>query len=142
MFGKTGQEIYLRARGIDDRPIITAYEPKSFSQEITFARDVREEAYLRQTIKDLSEGVSQRLRKAGRTGLTIKLKIRWPDFTTITRQLTLSSPTDQGRQIYVSAIYLFERVWSPGKPVRLLGVGVSGLKPPIHQLVLWEEYGR
>jgi DNA polymerase-4 len=139
MFGKNGHDLYQRARGIDERPIVTEYEPKSFSQEITFARDVREEAYLRTTLKELSEGVSERLKSASRAGVTIKLKIRWPDFTTITRQITLPVPTDQELQIYNAALQLFEKVWRPGKAVRLIGVGVSGLKQPIQQLSLWEN---
>jgi DNA polymerase-4 len=138
MFGKMGRELHLRAQGIDERPIVTEYEPKSFSQEITFARDVRDVIYLRATLKELSEGVSERLRNANRAGITIKLKIRWPDFTTITRQTTLQIPTDQDNLIYNAAIQLFEKVWQPGKAIRLMGVGVSGLKPPIHQLTLWE----
>ena len=140
MFGKNGRDLALRARGIDERPIITEYEPKSFSQEITFARDVQDEVYLRTTLKELSGGVSKRLKSANRSGVTIKLKIRWPDFKTITRQITLPFSTDQDIQIYSAALQLFQKEWKPGKAVRLIGVGVSGLRHPSHQLSLWDYH--
>jgi hypothetical protein len=65
------------------------------------------------------------------------LKIRWSDFTTLTRQLTLTRPTHQDSEIYQGALQLFEKVWPVGKPVRLIGVGVSGFGVP-RQLGLWE----
>jgi len=138
LFGKNGHDLYRHARGIDDSPVVTFHEPRSASQEITFARDVRDEAHLRQTLHELAQGVEERLRSDGYAGVTVKLKLRWPDFTTLTRQTTLPAPTDQAEQIYQVALQLFERVWQPGKAVRLLGVGVSGFGQTARQLSLWE----
>ena len=138
-FGKSGVYLYQHSRGIDDSPIVTFHEPKSISQETTFARDVRDEQQLRRTLCDLAEHVGKSLRKEGYSYTTIKIKLRWPDFTTITRQLTLSSPTDQDKQIIDVALLLFGKVWKPCKAVRLLGVGVSGLESHAHQLTLWDN---
>jgi DNA polymerase-4 len=82
--------------------------------------------------------VGRRLRRAGLSGPTVKLKLRWADFTTITRQVTLPQATDQDGAIYEAALGLFEEAWRGGGPVRLLGVGVSGLEETARQLSLWE----
>ena len=79
------------------------------------------------------------MQKHNLTGRTIKIKLRWPDFTTLTRQLTLSQPTDEGEVIAKAALSLFEQNWAIGKPVRLLGVGVSGLEKPAKQIGLWDR---
>ncbi len=137
-FGVTGHELWLRARGIDDRPIETEHAAKSISQEVTFERDVREGERLRQTLRSLSEGVAFRLRSVKLCAATIKLKLRWEDFTTPTRQVSLSQPTDQDGVILAAALGLFEELWEKGRPVRLLGVGASRLTPAAHQLGLWD----
>jgi len=136
-FGAWGAALARHARGLDDRPIETEREAKSISQETTFARDVRDGAALRRTLLELSEGVAASLRQAGLAGRTVKLKLRWPPFETITRQTTLAQPTDLEADIFQAALALFEKVWTSGKPVRLLGVGVSGLQEPTRQLDLF-----
>ena len=78
------------------------------------------------------------MRKANLAGSTIRLKIRWPDFTTHTRQITLTHRTDDEQEIARLALNLMKAVRTPGQPVRLLGVGVSGLGYPFRQLNLWE----
>ncbi len=138
-FGKAGYDLARHARGIDDRPIETARETKSISQETTFARDVSDGSFLRQTVRELSDQVGRRLRLSGLAGTTVKLKLRWPDFTTLSRQVTLPQPTDLDDEIFAASQKLFEGEWRPGRPVRLLGVGVSGLGPPMRQLSLWDE---
>lgn len=140
-FGKHGQDLARRARGLDERPVVTSRETKSISQETTFARDVRDEQSLRLTLRKLAEGVGRRLRRAGLSGATVKLKLRWADFTTLTRQTTLSQPTDQDSEILAEVLQLFDRVWRAerGRPVRLLGVGVSGFETAVRQLGLWES---
>jgi len=137
-FGKHGYDLSRRARGIDNRPVETEHEAKSISQETTFARDIDHEKTLRQTLRRLSDQVGFRLRQADLSGTTIKLKIRWSDFTTLTRQITLSQPTNLDAEIYATAEQLFEQTWPPGKRVRLLGVGVSNFETPARQLALWD----
>jgi len=136
-FGEHGREMSRHAKGISVSPIIIEHEVKSISQETTFSRDVRDDKVLESTLKELSAQVGRRLRRSDLTGKTVKLKIRWPDFTTLTRQATLSSPTDQDDEIALTVITLMKGVRSPGKPVRLIGVGVSGLTTEARQLELW-----
>jgi DNA polymerase-4 len=136
-FGEHGREMARHARGISDSALVTEHEVKSISQETTFARDVRDDKVLETTLKELSAQVGRRLRRSDLSGKTVKLKIRWPDFTTLTRQATLASPTDQDDEIAGIAIRLMKDVRSSGKPVRLIGVGVSGLTTEARQLELW-----
>ena len=89
-------------------------------------------------ILSLSDQVAYRLRKSGHVGKTVRVKIRWSDFTTITRQTKLSQPTDQDREIEDAAWELFDASWPEGRPVRLLGVGVSDLGQPMRQLDLFD----
>jgi DNA polymerase-4 len=140
LFGKIGRELWLGAHGIDDSPVVTEHEMKSVSQETTFDHDIADGEVLLQTLYELSEGVGRRLRQSQLSGSTIKLKLRWPDFSTLTRQTTLNQPTDQDTVIFNEAVKLFKQVWEPGKPVRLLGVGVSNLSPRAHQLSLWDDH--
>jgi DNA polymerase-4 len=139
MFGKNGADLSVRARGIDDRPVEPSHETKSISQETTFSKDITNADSLVRTLRNLSEGVGRRLRKENLCGTTVKIKLRWQDFTTLTRQVTLSQPTDQDIEIFEAALKLFEANWRKGQPVRLLGVGVSGLGPPVRQLSLWDD---
>jgi DNA polymerase-4 len=137
-FGKNGFDLSRRARGIDDRPIETERETKSVSNETTFTHDVSDRETLRRVLHRLCNGVSRHLRQEGLSGSTIKLKLRWSNFTTLTRQVTLNGTTDREIEIYTAALQLFDQTWSPGKSVRLIGVGVSGFEPPERQLTLWE----
>jgi DNA polymerase-4 len=137
-FGKHGYDLARRARGIDERPVEVERETKSVSKEITFEQDVSDREVLRRTLLGLSEGVGQQLRQSQLRGDTVKLKLRWSDFTTLTRQVTLNGPTNQDIEIYQAAMQLLEKAWPVGKPVRLIGVGVSGFEPPQRQLGLWE----
>ena len=136
-FGKHGSDLWRHANGFDERPIVTEHEAKSISQETTFERDVRDAGLLQQTLREQAEAIARKLRRKHLSGTTVKLKIRWPDFTTPTRQLTLAAPTDQAEEIYTAAVRLFEQTWDD-QPVRLIGVGVSGLGTQPRQLSLWD----
>jgi DNA polymerase IV len=138
-FGKSGFFLRRAAQGIDDSTVHTEREEKSVSHETTFEQDIADRESLHRTLRRLAEGVGRRLRLAGTSGVTVSLKLRWSDFTTISRQATLEMPTDLDAEIGATAIKLFDATWKPGRPVRLLGVGVSGLGPPVRQLPLWEE---
>jgi DNA polymerase-4 len=138
-FGKHGYDLARRAQGIDERPLEPEHETKSISQETTFSKDVRSGAVLRRTLIQQSESVGRRLRSAGLAGTTVKIKLRWPDFTTLTRQVTLDQPSDQDGEIIEAALALLEENWRPGQAVRLIGVGVSGLGAPARQLSLWDD---
>jgi DNA polymerase-4 len=139
LFGRFGPDLRNRALGIDHRPISLEHEVKSVSNETTFVKDIRDAAQLEQALRRLSESVGRRLRKSGLAGITVQIKLRWSDFTTITRQSTLPSATNLDQEIFECAFALFKQNWPPGKPVRLIGVGVSGLGEPVHQLELWGD---
>ncbi len=138
-FGENGRDLARRARGVDDSPLVTEHEVKSVSQETTFARDVRDDKALFATLRELSAEVGRHLREAGIAGTTVRIKLRWPDFTTLTRQVTRPQPTDQDEEIYMTALTLLNKVRSKGKAVRLIGVGVSGLGAPLRQMELWGD---
>ena len=138
LFGENGRDLAHHAKGIDNRPVVTERETKSISQEITFSRDVRDDKLLEKTVREQSAEVARQLRKNELAGSTIKLKIRWPDFTTLTRQKTLGYRTDQEDEIAKAALELLRSVRKPNQFVRLIGVGVSGLGAPIRQLGLWD----
>jgi nucleotidyltransferase/DNA polymerase involved in DNA repair len=139
LFGQYGFDLQRRAKGIDKRPIEMEHDVKSVSNEVTFARDLTDKHDLLLVVRQLSEQVGRRLRRASLAGSTIQIKLRWSDFTTITRQTTLSSPTNLDQEIYNAAVLLFNKNRPAGKPVRLVGVGVSNLGAPIYQLSLWED---
>lgn len=138
LLGKIGREMVFHARGIDERPVVTEHEQKSISQEITYTRDVGDEAELLQTLHDMALGVGRELQRSGLCATTVKLKLRWPDFTTPTRQMTLGQPSDDGEAIFATARQLLARLWQPGQMVRLIGVGVSGLTDQPRQMGLFD----
>jgi DNA polymerase-4 len=138
LFGENGRDLSRHSKGIDDRPITTAHETKSISQEITYSRDVRDDRILQETLREMSVEVGTQLRKNNLAGKTIKLKLRWPDFTTLTRQTTLNHLTDDEDVIEKAVLQLLKSVRKPNQAVRLIGVGVSGLGQPVRQLGLWD----
>jgi len=128
-----------RALGIDDRLVGHDESVKSISHERTFFDNLIQESEVYSVIKNLSEKVGRRLRRNKLSGRTIRLKIRWPNFDTITRQLTLNQPTNHDSVIFSSAKSLFEKIWTEGEGVRLIGVGVSKLESDIYQLSLLDR---
>jgi DNA polymerase IV len=142
LFGKNGYDFARHARGLDDRPVVTEHERKSVSQETTFERDVSDGEVLRRTLRGQSADVSRILKSKGLSGTTVKVKLRWPDFTTITRQVTLPAPTNDAPAIAAAAVQIFDRAWgdknNPGA-VRLIGVGVSGFRSFPGQRTLFDQ---
>jgi len=137
IFGKNGYYLSEHARGIDDTSVINSHEMKSISQETTFAVDIEDSKELRHIIRSLAETVGKRLREHQLVGSTVRIKLRWSNFATITRQVKLTSPTDLDTEITSTATNLFDKTWIQGKPVRLIGVGISGLSTSFRQLSLW-----
>jgi len=137
-FGKHGAAMGRHALGIDSRPLVTERETKSVSQERTFVRDLARLNALKHHLWRLSQGVAHRLHRAELAAGTIGIKMRYADFCTVTRQMSLMEPTDDEEQIYRAAVVLLERAWQAGRPVRLLGVVASQLGPPTGQLCFWK----
>jgi len=143
-FGRNGAAMARMARGVDERSVTTEHEIKSISQERTFSRDLTHPDALRQQLWAMSQGVARRLKRKELAAETVAIKLRYSDFTTLSRQMRLSVPTDDEREIYRAALALLRRAWGrgrrstdlPPKPVRLLGVAGRGLTPPVGQLSL------
>ena len=125
-FGKRGSSIRDRARGIDDEPVQTSREAKSVSSETTFPQDLSAVEEIRPVVERLSSSVASALGRKGISGRTVTVKMRLSDFTTFTRQTTLSHATHDDDTIVATAWTLMEREMTPGRAFRLLGVGVSG----------------
>jgi DNA polymerase-4 len=122
----SGTSLWERAQGIDTAPVTVPGAPRSVSREETFARDVFQRDALHLRIAELASDVGARLRTGGWTARTVTLKLRYSDFTTITRQETLRSSTATDTTVRDAALALLDAAWS-GAAVRLVGVGVSGL---------------
>lgn len=138
-FGAHGRDLARHARGIDERPIVTEREIKSISQERTFREDVSDEKILAEKLRALSKVVATRLRKKDLAGKTVKIKLRWSNFETLTRQKTLETMTDREEEIFEAAFALLKEIRPTQRAVRLIGVGVSNLGPPLRQLSLWDQ---
>ncbi len=117
----SGEGLYRASHGIDDSPVTPEHEAKSLSREETFARDIRDGQVLRRELLRLSDEVAWRLRRHGLTARTVNLKLRYGDFSTLTRQVTLPDATDSGPVLYSHALALFEKAWDR-RPLRLVGV--------------------
>jgi DNA polymerase-4 len=117
------------AHGHDDRPVVTHSEPVSISRETTFERDlhpVRDRRLLTPIFTSLCERVAEDLRRKGYRGRTIGIKLRFEDFSTVTRDRTLAEPIDDARQIRRAAGECLKRV-DLSRRIRLLGVRMAGL---------------
>jgi len=127
LFGKNGEHIWELANGIDPREVETEGEIKSISNEHTFEADTSDTEKIMDTLMFLSEKVSRRLRKAGLRGRTVTLKIRFGDFSTCTRSITLGTPTNFAGDIYENSLRKAGEFDLGEKAVRLVGVKVSNL---------------
>lgn len=127
-FGKFGPSLYQLARGLDDRPVDPGGEPKSLGHEETFATDLSDPKALRRVLVTLAAQVGRRLRSHGLTARTVTLKLRYADFTTLTRSRTLATPFDDDDTLLAEALRLWEKV-EKRQAFRLLGLYVSGFIP-------------
>jgi DNA polymerase-4 len=129
LFGEWGVYFLHLAQGIDDSPVVVEHERKSVSSEITFPRDVSDPRALEASLRQLVRETAARLRRHCLKGRTVRIKLRLADFSTFTRQTTLAQPTDAIDTIFREAARLLAREVTNGRRFRLLGVGVSNLRP-------------
>lgn len=131
IFGNQAESLQERAKGVDKRKIHTERGlPKSVSQEWTFSQDVGDPDILKDQLRQQSASVSRSLKKRNLIAHTVKVKFRWADFTTFTRQKSIEVGIDEEEKIYALALAIWQEHWPEGKKMRLLGVGVSGLEEP------------
>jgi DNA polymerase IV len=143
-FGKWGLALAGKARGLDaggwfDSEVGADTDPKSISHEHTYGEDTADREVLEATLARLSEMVGRRLRENGLYARTLQLKLRYKDFSTITRAHTLERATQIDTKIFEEVRALFRRNWKPGSQVRLLGVHAASFETAEGQLGLLAE---
>lgn len=127
-FGPARAEfLYEAARGIDERALVTHWEPKERSRETTFQEDTRDVQVVRRTVAELAREIAEELRAEGYRGRRVGIKIRFAGFDTHTRQHTLAEPTDAAETIRRAAFACLQRL-PLDRPVRLVGVRVGELE--------------
>jgi len=122
-----GRHLAALAWGRDPRSVVPHEPDRSVGAEETFGTDVDDPSVVRRELLRLSERVGSRLRTQGYRGRTVSIKIRFADFTTITRSRTLRDPTDVTRDIYATALVLYDALGLDRARLRLVGVRLEGL---------------
>src|SRR3954453_1781823 len=124
-----GAHLAALAWGRDERKVVPSEPDKSIGAEETFARDVDDPAVVRRELLRLSERTAARLREQGYVGRTVSIKVRFADFSTLTRARTLRESTDVGKEVYAAATALYDALGLQRARIRLVGVRVEGLVP-------------
>lgn len=136
-FGRSGALLHDRARGVDPTPVRAGDRAaKSISREVTFSEDITEVDALRRAVRRHAERVGADLRGTGQRARTVTLKLRWSDFTTLTRSRTLARPVQATAALEAVACDLLGELWRREliRPVRLIGLGASNLVEDAVQL--------
>jgi DNA polymerase IV len=123
----TGSHLHALSWGRDERRVVPHEPDKSIGAEETFARDVDDPRVVKRELLRLSDRTAARLRATGQVGRTVSIKVRFADFTTITRAKTLREPTDVARVVYDTALALYDALGLERARIRLVGVRVEGL---------------
>jgi len=127
--GKWGLELFHRAKGEENREVNPHWERTQLSTEETFSKDITDVTRLKQKLAQLAERVFCDLKEEGRLGKTVVLKVKYHDFEQITRSRTLAAPPEDWPVLYEIACDLLKKKTLAGrKPIRLLGLGIGGLK--------------
>ena len=141
----TGHHLHELAWGRDPRPVEREQREKSIGSDQTFEFDIDDAAEIHRRLLALSERTAARVRAAGLAGRTVTLRVRFSDFTTITRSRTLREPTDSGRAIHEAAVGLFDALGLQRARIRLVGVRVEKLvetsQAPIQGVIGEPEHG-
>ena len=132
LVGSFAERLKQRAFGLDDRPLDLSEDRKSISSENTFAQDTDHRPTLRTALREMSDDIALTLERHGLGALTVQVKVRYTDFTTLTRQIRLEEPVVTASEIYRLSCYLLARHRLVTSPLRLLGIGVSTLTDPSH----------
>jgi DNA polymerase-4 len=146
-FGQWGLALAGKSRGLDaggyfDSELGAGDDPKSISHEHTFGEDTADASLLESTLARLAEKVARRLREHSFHARTIHLKLRYSDFTTLTRAHTLPAPTQLDQELIAESRILFRANWRRGEKIRLLGMGVTGFERSEGQLDLLQAENR
>ena len=137
-FGKWGEYLYTKSRGVDIEAYAYEEEPKSISHETTFDADTADGEEVERTLSYLNQLVAQRLRDHKLFARTVGLKLRYTGFETLTRDVTLDEPTHLDSVIFANVLRLLDNAWNRRRKVRLVGVRASNLERAVFQLNLLE----
>jgi DNA polymerase IV len=124
-FGKFGDGLYQFCRGIDNRPVISQRELKSIGAETTFHEDYYDLNIIKESLLKQCERVYDRLKRKSVKCRTIIIKLKYSDFTQITRSCTVEKATDEFNEIYKTAEQLLEKTEAGLRKIRLVGISVS-----------------
>ncbi len=142
VFGVNAEMMRDRARGCDVSAVTTEREAKSVSHEVSFATDLETREQIEASLTSLLAQVGRRLRMKGLAGTTLVLKVRFSDRSVHSAQTHLDVPSDDDIELRPRLMELVDKVWVPGRKVRLLGVGVSGFgRMPQGQQTLFDADG-
>lgn len=130
LVGSFGPTLKRFAFGDDDRALDVGEEIKSISEEETFLKDTEDRRILRGTLRAQAESIAARLKRRRLGAHTVQVKVRYGDFTTLTRQITVEEPLTEAAEIYRLGCFLLGREKLVTRPLRLLGLGVSSLREP------------
>jgi DNA polymerase-4 len=133
LVGSFGPKLKQFAFGEDDRPLELGDEIKSISGEETFLQDTDDRKILRRCLKEQATDIEQRLKHRQLAAHTVQVKVRYSDFTTLTRQFSVEEPLAEASEIYRLACFLLAKEKLVPRPLRLLGLGVSNLREPTTQ---------
>ena len=137
LVGSFGPKLKQFAFGEDDRPLELGDEIKSISSEETFLRDTDDRPALRKCLHEQAAEISGKLKRRSLAAKTVQVKIRYSDFTTLTRQVSVEEPIAEARDIYRLGCFLLAKEKLVSRPLRLIGLGVSGLgEATVRQLTL------
>jgi len=128
LLGASGEHVYRLSWGIDPRPVTPVRLEKSIGAEETFAVDTADDVLLHRELLRLSHRTAERLRSTGMVARSISLKLRYTDFSTITRSRTVHAPVDSAQLIYAVAVQLLESLGPRAMTVRLVGVRAEHLE--------------
>jgi DNA polymerase-4 len=131
LVGSFGATLKRFAFGEDDRVVETHSETKSISSEETFDRDTTDKRLLRDCLREQSMEIANELKEKKLGAHTIHVKIRYSNFETLTRQITVEEPVNEAEEIFRLGCFLLAREKLANRPVRLLGAGVSGFDEPM-----------
>ncbi len=134
--GNNGRILWLKANGLHDTPLTEYSERKSISTERTFFKDVADPVKLKKVLTQMTEKLTYKLRTKDRLVACVAIKIRYPNFETITRQTTIN-PSASDHEIIPAIMTLFEQYFDPKKAIRLIGVRLSHFVSPEQQLSLF-----
>jgi DNA polymerase-4 len=130
LVGSFGPRLKQFALGEDDRPLEIGDEIKSISGEETFLQDTADRKILRACLREQAADIAARLKHRRLGAHTVQVKVRYSDFTTLTRQFSVEEPLAEAADIYRLGCFLLGRDKLVSRPLRLLGLGVSNLREP------------